>query len=452
MGLIPRTLKLKWIGLFVTISLFLFYILHNATTDTITSIIDDDEASLPSILSTSTSQQLQLLKAPMGHTFNRLTTSHQQLLNSALAHIRLGYVANRTPHYSTPPLLVLYSFHQQASTTLDERLMDITNAYYFSMLQPGSAFAYDMTWPVKWEWFFQPTPGYMAMNSDQAQFYKDKIQPHEIQYQLSQPLQGLDNYSFEIELKGTLILSTTHWPAAAYLDMAKNPSMKALRDKYRLNHLTQKSDWFWLTSRLLFSRGTDWLNQQLEPYREIMGGKLEYSESLSPYDPNSYKVTTEFASKQWFRIGWRVANETNEQQMACYVDHISNKVCNKATTAGGRCHVFVSAPSRPLLKLARKVLSKQKNLAVHAVAEGFGFADLHQESENSLDHSIFDTDEDRLKRDYARTFMDWMILSRMDYLIGKTNDGFLKTAAWAAQVQTDVNEGVTCRIVPMSDW
>jgi hypothetical protein len=454
MGLFPRTLKPKWIVLLITFILFLFYIYHDATTTNATA--QDDDASSTSLQTSSSSfSQLHLLKQPVGHSYNRLSTTHQNLLNSALAHIKLGYVANRTPHYSTPPLLILYSFHQQANSPLDQRLVDITNTYYFSMMQPGSAFAYDMTWPVKLEWFFQATPGYMVMNSDQASFYKEKIQPHEIQYQLS-PLSGLSNKDFAQELKGKQILSTTHWPSTGFLEMAQNPTLKALRDKYRLNHLQQKSDWFWLVSRLLFSRGTDWLNQQLDAYKDIMGGKLEYSESFNSQDPNAYRVTPEFAAKQWLRIGLRISDSSTEEEITCLVNHINTNICSKATTAGssGSCHVFISAPTRALLKLTRNVISKQKDkMAVHAVAEGFGFADLNQDSENSLDHSIFDTDEERLKRDYARVFMDWIILSRMDYLIGKNGDGFLKTAAWAAQVQTDllsVESG--CRITAMTDW
>lgn len=439
---ISRTLKMKgWVGVCVVTLVFLFSISHINFSTTPQNIKSQPNKKL------------------IGETYNRLTLNHQKLLNSALAHIRLGYVANRTPHYSTPPLLVLYSSHHQQNQhkTLDERLVDITNAYFFSMLQSGSAFAYDMTWPVRMEWFFDSSPGYMAMTTDQANFYKEKTQPHEIEYHPSAYTQEELSETPFLEYytdRGIKVISTTQWTSTAWMTLRENPSMQAARDKYRLNHLVQKSDWFWLASRLLFSRPKkDWFESQLEPYREIMGGKLEYSEGLSMFDPQTKKVTPEFGSKQWLRIGLRAHMSSTQKDIDCLVSHVANLCQRQQQEEEGSCHVFISAPTRQLLKALRSTLAKHRqSIAVHAVAEGFGFADLNQESENSKDHSIFDTDENRLKKDYARTFMDWMILSRMDYLVGQQNDGFLKTAAWSAQVQTDVNVENQCRIIPMSDW
>jgi hypothetical protein len=439
-----RTLKMKgWAGLCILTLLFLFFI-HINFQDNTKSIKENK-------LSTTTK------KLTTGESYNRLTLAHEQLLNSALAHIRLGYVANRTPDYSTPPLIILYNSHQQHQQwTLDDVLLNITNAYYFSMLQTGSAFAYDMTWPIKIEWFFEALPSYMAMSTDQAKYYKEKTEPHEIIYHPHNFNEGelsetnfLENYTNQ----GIKIVSTTQWIRNAWMLLRENPFMKATRDKYRLNHLVQKSDWFWLTNRLLFSvQKGSWFESQLEPYRDIMGGKLQYTESLSLFNPQTRKVTQEFSSKQWLRIGLRVDTSTTQQDIQCLISHVVN-ICQRQQE-DLRCHVFISAPNRQLLNTLRNNMAKyRKQIAVHAVAEGFGFHDL----ENSKDHSIFDTDENRLKKDYARTFMDWIILTRMDYLVGQQNDHYLKTAAWAAQVQTDVNvENYTtenrCRIIPMSDW
>lgn len=424
---ISRHMKLKsWVGLILTILVFLF-MMHSTWTPKHT---------------------LQLQPAEQ-ISYNRLSTAHQQVLNSALTHIRLGYVANKTPHFSTPPLLVLYSFHHQQgmAKNLDERLLDMTNAYFFSMLQPGSAFAYDMDWPVKFEWFFSSLPDYMSMNSDQANYYKERTQAHEIAYHI-EPMSDDDllhkRFLQDYRDSGIKIVSTENWSSTGWMSLRENPSMKATRDQYRLNHLPQKSDWFWLTSRLLFSRPSEWFSQQLEPYRDMMGGKLEYSEHVSPWDPEAYRVTPEFAAKGWLRIGLRVTSNSQ-----CLVNHVVQQLCKEDK----KCHVFISASDRGLLKETRNRM-KAHHIAVHAVAEGFGFAGLNEEPENSLDHSIFDTDENRLKRDYARTFIDWIILSRMDYLVGHEDDNFLKTAAWAAQVKTDVllKNTTNCHIVPMSDW
>lgn len=394
----------------------------------------------------------------IGHKFDRFTPARRQLLSSALAHIRLGYVANRTPPYSTPPLLVLYTCRPDTTSatcgSLDHRLVNIASAYYFSMLQQGSAFAYDMTFPAKMEWFFESSPSYMSMNVDQADYYLERAEIRQIKTETTLSTAELVQRQFmdDYQAEGITIVKTGQWQGN-WLDLKENPSMKALRDKYRLNHLPQKSDWFWLASRLLFSKPSSKLRGHLEPYRELMGGKLELSESLSSFDPDNSPVTPEFATKGWMRIGLRVGKYGTQEEAICLCTHIAN-VCRKHTD---NCHVFVSAPNRDLLLTLRKELHKHQNVAaVHAVAEGYGFADLDQESENSLDHSIFDSDDGRLVKDYARTFMDWMILSRMDYLVGQEKDGFLKTAAWAAQVHTDVSVHNTtsrnCRIIPMYDW
>lgn len=438
MMFISRTLKLKgWVIACILTLVFLYFVSRN-------SFIPPNKQT----------NVVWTTRTLAGEAYNRLSASHQQLLNSALAHIRLGYVANRTPDVSTPPLLVLYGAHQQQhQKSLDERLIDITNSYYFSMLQPGSAFAYDMTWPVKMEWYFEPAPSYMAMNTHQAQFYKDKTQPHEIEYKHHFTEDELLETPFmeHFAERGIKIVSTTTTgggsPVLWWMTLRENPSMQGARDKYRLNHLMQKSDWFWLTSRLLFSRPASgsWFAQQLEPYRDMMGGRLDYSESYSPLDPHARKVTPEFAAtKPWLRVGLRIGDvDTDAKEIHALTAHIAH-LCQKQQQQSINCHVFISASNRDLLQAARSSMAKHK-IAVHAIAEGYPFAGLNEEPTTERN------DEAALKKKYARTFMDWLILSRMDYLVGQQNDGFLKTAAWAAQVQTDVSIE-NGRIIPMSDW
>lgn len=380
---------------------------------------------------------------------SRLDSKHQQLLSSALAHIRLGYVANRTPHYSTPPLLVLYSCKTKAYPcgSLSDRLISITNHYYFSMLQQGSAFAYDMTLPVRFEWFFEPLPGYMSMNVDQANYYLNQEQKKIKQEPLlSKKDLVLRRFLEEYQEQGVTIVNTTVWKGD-WIEFKKNPSMQALRDKYRLNHLPQKSDWFWIVSQLLFSQPTPELKSFLAPYQEIMGGKIDKSTSLSPLDPDSQATTAEFRSKGWFRIGLRLAHY-KEEDMDCIVRHIV-QVC-QATTQDRSCHVFLSTSDRTLFNRARKELSAV--VSVHAVAERYGFADLNESPESHGQLGLFESEGSRLKKDYARVFMDWLILTKMDYLIGQENDDYIKTVAWAAQVQTDLIDERQCKIRPMTDW
>jgi hypothetical protein len=439
MSFLLRTIKLKsWLGLVILFSISV-YLVSIWNTTPLPKRLKQHSQFQQTVLIANNSQQ---------RTFDRLSPADQRLLNSALVHIRLGYVANKTPPYSTPPLLILYSCKKANSQCggLDKRMLDIANHYYFSMLQQGSAFAYNMTIPVKFEWFFESSPGYMAMSSDQAKYYLERVeQSSQIKHEKALSRLALRKRHFAelYRSKGVTIVSTSAWQGS-FMDLQYNPSMKPLVDQFRLNHLRNKSHWFWLVSRLLFSRPSARLHEYLEPYRELMGGKVDISESLSPLDPASSRVTREFAAKGWLRVGLRVTNETC---VSCLSAHVA-RVCQQGTS----CHVFVSVPHRALLNHVRQELNRQNGvMAVHAVAEGYGFADLNQASEHSFDHSIFDTNEDRLKRDYARTFMDWVILTRMDYLVGEHGDGFLKTAAWAAQVQTDVSDR-SCQIAPMTDW
>ncbi|KAI8091399.1 uncharacterized protein B0P05DRAFT_527347 [Gilbertella persicaria] len=381
---------------------------------------------------------------------NRLTPTRRQLLISALAHIRLGYVANRTPPYSTPPLLVLYTCKQSTLCgPLEERLMSITNGYYFSMLQQGSAFAYDMTAPVRFEWFFESMPSYMVMTTDQADYYTQKTELHQLKHEGSMTSDELKQRNFlqDYERDGTTIVSTTEWQGH-WMDFKLNPSMKALRDKYRLNHLPLASDWFWIVSQLLFSKPSSYLREQLLPYQELMGGKIELSETLSPFDPDHHRMTPAFAAKHWLRIGLRIKHDENSD-IPCLANHVAN-LCHRRSQYAA-CHVFISAPTRPLFDKLR-IEMKKYNVNIHAVAEGFEFRELNMES--SSKPNLFEPNQ--LKKSYARTFMDWVILSRMDYLVGQEQDGFLKTAAWAAQVHTDISKHKTdsshCQIIPMPDW
>lgn len=413
MSISKSTLKKSWISLFISfLFLILFLLFSSSPSSRTTKIVQ------PTTVTAATNR------------YNRLTHSHQQLLNSALAHIRLAYVANRTPHYSTPPLLILYTTTKDKKKGLGERLLDITNAYFFSMLQPGSAFAYDMHDPIKIEWFFMSSPAYMSMNTDQAYFYKQRTTEN---VQVVLTTDQLISTDFKKNYSQIQMITTTDWPkSTSWIAMAENPSLKYGRDRYRLNHLEQKSDWFWIATRLLFfTAEPDFLRPHLESYRDIMGGRIDEEEIVRK-------------RLDWFRIGLRI--EVDEG-IECLINH----VVNTCLLQDASCHVFLSSSDRALFNKVRNKL-RSFSIAMHAVAEGFGFADLNQGPEHNLDHSLFDTQEDRIKRDYARTFMDWIILSRMDYLVGQHQDDFLKTAAWAAQVNTDVYLGGVCRIIPMSDW
>jgi hypothetical protein len=337
-----------------------------------------------------------------------------------IAHVRIGYVATRTPDIDTPPLLITAS----GGGTLADRLVHITNAYYFSMLIDGSAFAFDMQ-PIRFESLFDPTPVYMALSSDRAAQYLEKTTRI---VQLTPSIEQLTTQDFGLDYQETRIVQTMQWTHPDWIHLQSNPSMTKMRDKYRLNHLALKSDWFYVASRLLFARPAGWLQHELEAYRELMGGHMQWGEGLSTSDPAN-DILKEIKDT-WFRIGVR-AGQHDAQCIAHYVA----SVCQRVDKA---CHVFISATTKEDLNVLRRELRRYiKYMSIHAVAERYPFQDVDQDD-----------------GEYTRTLMDWILLSRMDYLVGKKGDMFLTTAAWAAQVQTDVKvpAGKVCRVMAMSDW
>ncbi|KAI8882596.1 hypothetical protein K501DRAFT_285800 [Backusella circina FSU 941] len=371
--------------------------------------------------SSSSSTKIRVPKRIPGPSFNRLSPHRRHLLTSAIAHIRIGYVANRTPDIDTPPLLITASSGDNSGTWAD-RLIHIVNAYYFSMLMDGSAFAYDMH-PVPFESIFDPVPIYMALSSDRATQYLEKT-TRIVAQQGHLSIEQLTTQDFAADYQDTKIVQTFQWFHPDWIHLQSNPSMAAMRDKYRLNHLALKSDWFFIASRLLFARPAGWLQHALEPYRELMGGHLQWGEGLSLGDP-----TTDILQdirERWFRIGVRL---TGGKQDANCIAHYVASVCQRVDKA---CHVFISAENKVDLDILRRELRRYiKYMSIHAVAERYPF-----------------------KEDETRTMMDWILLSRMDYLVGQKGDLFLTTAAWAAQVQTDVKvpAGKVCRVMAMSDW
>ncbi|KAI8990141.1 hypothetical protein BDB01DRAFT_780164 [Pilobolus umbonatus] len=401
-------------------------------------------------------------------SFSRLNSQRRQLLSSALAHIRLGYTANRTPIYSTPPLLIVYSCKDSSNIhcgTLDERLIDITNSYFFSMLQQGSAFANDMTYPVQFDWYFEALPFYMTMHHEQAEHYLSKANNSTVKVEsISLGSEYLQTESFpDVYTDRNISIVVTPYWQGNWMDMKANPSLKAQRDKFRLNHITLKSDWFWLSSRLLFSKpASGWFLTQLEPYRGIMGGKLQSGEGLSPLDPDN-SISPKNNPPKWLRIGIRLTKSSTEGDAFCLASHAAN-VCSetigKSEDNERSCHVFLSAPTAKSINILRTALKRLKQetdqlITIHSVSDQYPYFDLDTLPDAQTPSTLYQPAENGLKHQYARTFMDWIILSRMDYLIGHKNDGFLKTAAWAAQVQTDVKvntDNNSCRIVPLADW
>lgn len=390
--------------------------------------------------------------------FKRLNTT---LLTSVLAHVQVGYVANRTPDFDTPPLLVLYSCHQGGGHcgSLEQRLEGITSAYLFGMLWDGAAVGIDMSAPVKFDWFFEASPRYMVMNPGQIQFYKERADPSTVrtQHAMLQHDLATKDYVNEYRSQNVRVLQCGNWDA--WPAMQENPFMKRLRDKYRLEQL-QPSEGFWVAHQLLFSKPNDWLSGHLTPYLDLLGGHMH----RDPLDVLAQPPENDNDSilARWIRIGVRVTEDNVDY--ACIATRVAS-VCSKAQVMGKECHVFISASSQDIIEQLRSAIiqHKRKNrpVIVHAVAESYEFTPSSAFSDSQDDATLDPSDEPRLKLKYARPVMDWILLSRMDYLVGIHGDDFLKTSAWAAQVETDLyyhpdpsttTQEDQCKIVPMTTW
>ncbi|KAI8334645.1 hypothetical protein BC941DRAFT_431768 [Chlamydoabsidia padenii] len=379
--------------------------------------------------------------------------SKRRLLYSALGHIRIGYVANRTPDVDTPPLLVMYSCKSSEMQCggLGKRLVDMAHGYFFSMLVDGTAFTVDMSDPVSFQIYFEATPGYMALQPSQAYYYLDQLdkanEKDDKVRNLTMQTMSLDpdtNYIDHFK-PTTRILQTTHWPVDSISSTFQvSSTMKQLRDQYRLGELVDSSQWFWVFNRLLLNP-TDWLASQLAPHRLLMGGSIQLGDSLSWQDPRHQ------LDSPWFRIGLRLDNDDDDDNgtVDCWRGYVEG-LC--AASKKEQCHLFVSsATSSSLLHQVKQWSS----LTVHAVDTSFPLTTIGQQQQPSdtIKKNLFESDEQYLKTAYARPIMDWVILSRMDYLLGSQGDNFIKTAAWAAQVQTDLlTDTSSCLIKPMVEW
>ncbi|KAI9275520.1 hypothetical protein BDA99DRAFT_495683 [Phascolomyces articulosus] len=383
---------------------------------------------------------------------NPYRRSNSTLLTSVLAHIQSGYVANRTPDFDTPPLLVLYSCRKaNACGTFEERLLSMTTAYLFALVWDGAAFGIDMDAPTKFDWYYEMTLGYMSLNEGQVNFYLDKAEkedPSSILDLDKMSAKELETTDFMTQYRSdnVKILRCGQWEN--WKALLNNPSVWRYRDKYQLQHLTPP-EIFYIVHQILFRKPSHWLAGHLGPYLDLMGGEMYR-------DPIQKKPTpNESIWNRWMRIGIHMTSDSTQEEMDCVASRAAT-VCRSAQVMGKECHVFLSAPSQDIIQALQKSIQarsqKERPTIIHAVSESYEFTPA-----STMDEAgpVDPSDEQRVKLIYARSIMDWTILSRMDYLIGGYGDLYLKTAAAGAQVETGVfeyNKEGDCEVVPMEEW
>ncbi|KAI8583365.1 hypothetical protein K450DRAFT_223282 [Umbelopsis ramanniana AG] len=358
-------------------------------------------------------------------TSNDVRLQNQHKINRVIAHLRTKYVANRTPYEDAPPLMILYSCNKLPCGTWVQRLKDITSAFFLGVSLDGTAYAVDMTAPIRMDWFFEIDPAGSAMTTDQAHHY---LQLHGVS-KTSVAVDGsLDNASLASkDLKAVYQKEGARIVQAQKLgdwhQISKNPVLFKTLKGYDLQTLTEQ-EWFVVARRFLFAKPSEWFRQVLEPYRSIMGGRVGPPRSLSLNDPDT-RLTQE--ERTLYRIGVHITDPSQAHCLAKYAD----QVCKKQ--AGERkCYLFVSAGNADAMQAMRQAVGDK--VTIRTVDSTYEYQDLDKP---------FSGSEDDAKVFYARVIMDWTILTTMDYLIGA--DDFIETAAWVAQVPLDRDAEEECQ-------
>ncbi|CAO3683274.1 unnamed protein product [Umbelopsis ramanniana] len=358
-------------------------------------------------------------------TSNDVRLQKQHKINRVVAHLRTKYVANRTPYEDAPPLMILYSCNKLPCGTWVQRLKDITSAFFLGVSLDGTAYAVDMTAPIRMEWFFEIDPAGSAMTTDQAHHY---LQLHGTS-KTSVAVDGsLDNAALASkDLKAVYQKDGARIVQAQQLgdwhQISKNPILSKTLNSYDLQTLTEQ-EWFVVARRFLFAKPTAWFRQVLGPYQSIMGGRVGPPRTLSLNDPDT-RLTQE--ERTLYRIGVHITDPSQANCLARYAE----QVC-KMQAGDRKCYLFVSAGNPDSMQAMRRTVGDK--LTIRAVDSSYEYKDLDEP---------FSGSEDEAKVFYARVIMDWTILTSMDHLIGA--DDFIETAAWVAQVPLDRGTDKECQ-------
>lgn len=398
---------------------------------------------------------------------SRLDPPRRRLLNSVLARIKSSYVYNRMPREDTPAFLVTYTCAQSPCGNLGDRLRGLVTAFFLALLNDKAAFSTVWIFPVHLDWYFEIDPNGVAMPSDRGLQYLDQASdaqkwtwhvPENVEYSFSS-FSTTDFGAVWTSRKLRIIsLRTTAvaWPA-----LVSNPHLIRHIGEYTLDRLAD-SEMFFIVFSLLFARPTPWFERILEPYRDLLGGSTTPPSLASSSEPNLGHRT----KAPWFRIGINIAESADDYKdlacMAAQTVFICQSVRKLSARPPPTCHVFV-ASSRPHLiaRITSEILHRTRQIHIHSV--------------NPADHPPADLDnlgadvvkskpgwmgrspEEVLKRRHARVFLEWTVLSRMDYLLGVKGDRVVETAAWAAQVRMEMLEiagarGNGCSFVEYDGW
>ncbi|KAH8555936.1 hypothetical protein BGW37DRAFT_479136 [Umbelopsis sp. PMI_123] len=358
-------------------------------------------------------------------TSNEVHSQNQHKINRVIAHLSTKYVPNRTPYEDAPSLMILYSCNTLPCGTWVQRLKDITTAFFLGVSLDGTAYAVDMTAPIRLEWFFDIDPAGSAMTTDQAhhylQFHGQSKTSVAVDGSLDNTVLANEDLKTLYQKEGTRIVQTQH--LGNWSQLVKNPVLSKALKSYDLQTLNEQ-EWFVVARRFLFAKPSAWFRQVLQPYHSILGGRIDPPRSLSLNDPDTRQTQEE---RTLYRIGVHITDPSQAPCLAKYAQH----VCK--TQAGERkCYLFVSSSNSDSMQAMRKITSDK--LTIRTVDATYDYRD--------LDEPLSGSEEDA-KVQYARVIIDWTILTRMDHLIG--SDDFIETAAWVAQVPLDPGTEEECQ-------
>ncbi|RUO96129.1 hypothetical protein BC936DRAFT_142571 [Jimgerdemannia flammicorona] len=417
-------------------------------------------------------------KKPSDTSFTRLSPLRRLKISSVRAHIRTKYVYNRMPVVDTPRFLVNYMCIQPPCGNLPERLCGLATSFYLALLNDKTAFSPVWTFPVRLDLYFEIDPRDVVMNTGRGLQYLNRTtndaakwtwnaspSPDSSPDSKDNPFSTTDfiaNWTSRSLRIISLRTSTAAWPS-----LILNPSLARHTGDYGIYRLTP-SEMFVVVHRTFFARPTPWFRDLLQPYRDLLGGDLDPPSlaSAPPPRPPPPKKLFRKTSPAWFRIGIHLdpaataaAADLNIACLAMQAASVCRSVRSIDAISRPDCHVFIASSDPPLVnRLGREITRQIKYIRVHSVDPiSHPPADLDALDADSIappSGAKRWSAEELLKRRHARGFMEWTLLSRMDYLLGVKGDPVLETAAWAAQVQLELLKGGSgeCRFMEYDDW
>ncbi|OAE21103.1 hypothetical protein AXG93_3661s1280 [Marchantia polymorpha subsp. ruderalis] len=367
--------------------------------------------------------------------------SHVQDLDSLAAEIEALYIRSTnsaspsTPHACIPkPIIFDCSSRFQECGGLGDRLKGLASTFYLALLT-NSRFYYHWTFPTDVGNYF------MASNSSLSSPARTARSFMGIQYVTMFEWWCMNWHCMVRDIRRTRewnlpklwhgyssIISHTNM---AYWDvLIQNPFLGATARRYNL-HLLRQDEMFYIFTRLFFTKMTSFMGLALEPYRDLMS-------------PSSDRVKVGVQLRIGNDTAWHEGPRHSLAAVGCFVEKAKLK-CEEGNRQSKECLIFVSTDSQRALELFR---ARFKLLGISMMATDGPISHIDKPSQSLIRQHFVDPQS--IITEHSRVFMDWILLTKMDYLY-ISRSGFSETAAFAGMVPTErlaVRDEYRCGFYP----